>query len=333
MPAMRTRLVLLVLVALVASSGCISNMGELKEALGVTEPEPTFLPPVAKATANLTTALTGAPVRFSAEGSRDPQQLPLTYTWRFGADPGAAERSGLEIQHVFTAPGEWRVTLTVANDKGLTDEATLVVQVAQGNRAPVARIQLPDAGPFRMGEAVRFEATATDADDNIATYEWDFGDGGTSHERLTQHAFKQPGLHTVRLRVLDAGGLSAEASRLVAVDGSWTFTGGFQPPSQENSRAHAFPVAEGATQLLVELTFDGALGGDLYVVIEDTRGGEVARSEGGNDMVGANAGSTARTVTLAGDALRAYAPGEWRAVVVKAQGLQAEYTLSVHESF
>lgn len=330
---MRTSLVLLVLAASMSLSGCISNMAELKETLGVTEPEPTYLPPVARAQANATSVVTGVPVRFSADGTRDPQGLPVSFRWIFG---GNVTRQGEEVAFAFPGPGEWRVILNVTNGQGLSDEASLVVQVAQANRPPTARILVFDdtnqaVEVAEMGAPLRFVADVDDPDGNLATVEWDFGRGATSHDRNATHAFEAPGLHTVKLRALDAGGLSTEASRLVAVNGAWRFEGGFEPADGE-VRAHAFRVAEGAREVRATLTFPASLGGnDLTLVLRDAKGQEVARSTDGTAP--GEQGEAVREVVLAGEALRAGAFGEWTASVVKAKGVQVEYALVVRETF
>lgn len=333
---MRASLVLLMLIALAVSPGCIGNMGELKEAIGVTPPEPTYLPPEARAQANATAVVTGVPVRFTAEGTRDAQGLPLVYRWTFS--PAGTTRAGLEVTEAFMTPGEWRVTLNVTNEAGLSDESAVIVQVAQASRAPIAQVLVRDAAgaPADSGDMhapLRFEAQATDADDDIASYEWDFGDGATSHDAHARHAYDAPGLYTVKLRVADRAGNVAHASRLVAIHGAWAFDGAFgASASSSDARAHAFPLADGARELRATLTFPAGFGSnDATLVLQDKSGVEIARSEG--ETAPGSQGQQKREIVLAAEALAAYAPGDWTLLVVKTKGLQFDYALAVDERF
>lgn len=325
--------VLALLVVAASLTGCLSNMDELKEALGVQEPPPpppVWYPPEARAQVNATSVLTGVPVRFSAEGSKDPQGLPLLYQWTLGE----ARKDGAIVTHAFPTAGEWRVTLQVINEAGLSDATSVIVQVAQGNRAPTAVLELlgVSAGAIDMGDEVRFNAAgSSDPDGDDLTYDWDFGDGDTSHDASPRHAFDAPGLYTIKLRVSDAAGGAGTASKLLAVNGAWSFESGFAP-TQDEANAHTFLVADGARELRATLTFSAALGGnDAILVLKDASGGEVARTEGATKP-GAQ-GDETREIVLAGEALRALADGTWTAEVVKVKGLQLDYTLVLRETF
>jgi len=66
---------------------------------------------------------------------------------------------------------------------------------------------------------VRFDASASyDPDGKIASWEWDFGDGGTAEGEVVDHTFTTPGNYTVILTVTDDSGAQAVASRTVTVD-------------------------------------------------------------------------------------------------------------------
>lgn len=340
---LRAHLIVLVLLATASTAGCFENMESLKEALGfgdpppTPEPDPVYAPPVAKAQANATSVLAGASVRFTSEGSRDPQGLPLTFTWHFGDGRSA---TGASVTHAYAKGGEFTVRLVVENDKGLGDEDVLTLQVAEGNRRPVAAFRVLDAkGAIatvaEMGEPLAFDGNASsDPEGDPLLYDWDFGDGSTSHDAKPTHAYDRPGLFTVRLKVADRAQLTAEASRVLAVNATYTVRERFEPTSPAVATALEFPLAEGAENLTLTLTFPAAAGyNDLTLVLKDAKGEKVRE-----DAAGTPPGSQApqvRSISLIGDELDQLARGAYAVEVHKARNvpMQVEYTLVVRESF
>lgn len=59
-----------------------------------------------------------------------------------------------------------------------------------------------------IGTTSRFFDQSSDADSPIASWAWDFGDGGTSTQRNPLHTFAQPGNYTISLTVTDSTGLT-----------------------------------------------------------------------------------------------------------------------------
>ncbi|CAN5720161.1 hypothetical protein BH18ACI5_BH18ACI5_21880 [soil metagenome] len=69
-----------------------------------------------------------------------------------------------------------------------------------------------------QGDGVFFESTSTSPALNpIASYRWDFGDGGTATGRTAQHAFVSPATFFVRLTITDAIGRSAFTTKSITV--------------------------------------------------------------------------------------------------------------------
>ena len=64
-------------------------------------------------------------------------------------------------------------------------------------------------------QTVLFDASASKG--AIAQYQWDFGDGGRSTGRVTQHAYALAGTYVVRLTIVDDFGRSASTSQTVTV--------------------------------------------------------------------------------------------------------------------
>ncbi|MGH9361160.1 MAG: phytase [Thermoanaerobaculia bacterium] len=76
------------------------------------------------------------------------------------------------------------------------------------NLPPVVAITAsPASGPAPL--RVAFAATASDADGQVVSYRWDFGDRSTSLEQNPVHTYASPGSYDVRLEVADDGGATA----------------------------------------------------------------------------------------------------------------------------
>ena len=85
-------------------------------------------PPVADIGADLTTGQVPLAVTFDGTGSHDPDGTITNYHWDFGDGSTPESGSGLStVQHTFTSVGEFTVTLTVTDDQGSTDSATVLI--------------------------------------------------------------------------------------------------------------------------------------------------------------------------------------------------------------
>lgn len=286
---MRLRHRLALVVIIVALAGCAApagesivpaNMPELKEALGVTQKA---LPPLAKAQANATQVAVGWPVRFTGEGSSDPQALPLTFQWDFG-DGSAGQ--GLEAIHVYATPGEYAARLTLTNDGGAADQAIVPVRVLARDLAPLPTLRVMDAGGVdaatgEVGKPLTFDATGSkDPEGAPLSYRWDFGDGATSLEPRAAHAFATPGAHVVMLTLQDAPGQTASVTRAICIAGTAEKSGTLTLTGAQADKL-AFPVLAGLESLRGAVTFDGGLGAnDLVVVLVGPDSKEAARSTG-----------------------------------------------------
>ena len=61
----------------------------------------------------------------------------------------------------------------------------------------------------------------------VTTYNWSFGDGGTAAEPIVSHTYAAPGTYTASLTVTDATGASNTATSEVQVYGE-------EPPTPES---------------------------------------------------------------------------------------------------
>jgi PKD repeat protein len=97
-------------------------------------------------------------------------------------------------------------------------------------------------------ENVLFDASASEAPANnpIAQYRWDFGDGGSGSGRTTTHAFNSAGTFSVTLTLVDGFGRSRSSAQTIIVGAGATPTArfNFSPTVQSVNRDVFFNAAE-----------------------------------------------------------------------------------------
>lgn len=209
-------------------------------------------PPVAVAVATPETG--GAPlsVQFDSAGSSDPDGIITLFEWNFG--DGSTVSQGQNPTHVFQQPGNYDVTLTVADDDGLSDVETLTIMVdPPANVLPEPSFTAtPQAGAAPL--LSQFDASgSSDPDGQIADYQWDFGDGGSASGIATSHTFNSPGVYDVTLIVTDNESGVASTTLPVAAGA---------PPT---ARISASPDS-GTPSLAVEFDASGSSDSDGTVV-------------------------------------------------------------------
>ncbi len=169
-------------------------------------------PPVARFTR---TPASGAPplaVQFDAPTSSDEVGI-TSYAWSFG--DGATD-TGPTPQHTYTTAGTYTVTLTVTDTDGETAQASSTVVVVVGNQPPTV-----DAGPdvtlVESNRTLIVFPTASDPGGQIASYEWDYGDGSTSEGQVAVHSYATKGTFTATVTVTDDVGVTASDSLTVTI--------------------------------------------------------------------------------------------------------------------
>ncbi len=203
------------------------------------------LGPTAAFTATPTTGDSPLPVSFDASASTDPENDALTYSWAFGDGNSG---TGVSPSHTYVASGTFTVTLTVSDGQN-SDQATTVITVNQGNRAPTATIiasAITGVAPF----TVSFDGgLSSDPDDDPLTYSWTFGDGDVSTIANPSHTFILPGTYSVVLTVSD-GQLSDQSTINIEV------TSGNQGP------AAAFTATPNNGTVPLTVSFDASTSTD-----------------------------------------------------------------------
>ena len=160
-------------------------------------------------------------VQFDGSASFDPEGSLLDFTWNFG-DGTPLVRGVSSVSHTFTRARTYNATLTVTDESGLKDSATMAIVVTddQGslNTSPVANIlasAVQGAAPF----TVDFDASmSSDPEGGALSYAWDFGDGSEpAFGPLASHTFTVARSYSVVLQVRDSEGAIGATTITVSV--------------------------------------------------------------------------------------------------------------------
>jgi len=125
---------------------------------------------------------TGIPIDF--EGSATGGCTPYTYSWNFG-DGGTSNQQN--PTHSYSSTGVFTVTLTVTDNKGYNDvDTTTATILASG-------LDVDAGGPYygEVNVPIQFNGVASKGTPPYS-YQWNFGDGGTSNQQNPTHAYSEP---------------------------------------------------------------------------------------------------------------------------------------------
>lgn len=167
-----------------------------------TQPQPTPSPvpaPVPKFSASPTAGTGTTTVTFSNQSTG-----AVSYAWQFG-DGGTS--SVATPTHAY-APGRYNVTLTVTNSVSVSVSTTKTGFIVIKPPAPVASFTATPVNGTGSRVAVQFRNAST----NAVSYQWNFGDGGSSTAASPTHTYT-PGLYSVKLSVRSASGVAASQQR------------------------------------------------------------------------------------------------------------------------
>ncbi len=183
----------------------------------------TFQPPVADFAFMPASPSAGDAVQFDGTLSSDFDGEIVAYAWDFDGD-GEADASASVVEHAFTDPGTYAVSLTVTDDAGNIDTVTLSIQIGgdtdePGAGLPIAALQRSPIEPI-AGESVLFNGTSSiDPDGQIVSFAWDFDNDGEidSTAPIAEHTYAEAGAYTVSLTVTDSDGNPSTIAETFAV--------------------------------------------------------------------------------------------------------------------
>jgi PKD repeat protein len=148
----------------------------------------------------------GQTVTFTSSSTPSAGSSISSQAWDFNGD-SVIDATGPTAKTVYPTAGPRTVTLTVTDDQGF-DIATAAVAV---NAPPVAAIRFAPAQPY-AGDTVDLVSVSSGVDDALSAEAWDLdGDGqfDDATGKVARRTLATVGAHTVRLRVVDAGGAAS----------------------------------------------------------------------------------------------------------------------------
>ncbi|MCI4650793.1 PKD domain-containing protein [Phaeodactylibacter sp.] len=160
-------------------------------------------------------ACANSPTAFEDLSTFLPSSGIVDWSWNFG-DPGSgADNTSTQVNptHVFSATGDYLVTLTITTISGCTSSTTKTVSVVA---PPPVVFDSPETNCASSPTA--FEVPAG----GFALYEWDFGDPGsgaanTSQRREAYHRYELPGTYEVTLSATNIEGCIQSFSQNVLI--------------------------------------------------------------------------------------------------------------------
>jgi gliding motility-associated-like protein len=121
-----------------------------------------------------------------------------SFTWDFGdGSPRIVAGTG-SVFHNYIAPGTYNVSLVLTDTAYCNSPDSLTIQVRVAALVK-AQFTTPPAG------CVPYNAVFTNTSLAGQTFQWDFGDGGTSIDINPTHLYTVPGTYTITLIAIDPG--------------------------------------------------------------------------------------------------------------------------------
>lgn len=169
-------------------------------------------------------------VSFSVTAS-DPDGSIASYEWNWGnaTEPGTGSPTSPKT-HSWSSTGDYNVTLTVTDDgspASQTTSNTIQISVTNNLAPTITSAQAtPNTGYAPL--EVTLTAAATDPEDDVVTFSWDYNNDGTYDETgaSVTHTFATPANYSVGLKASD--GVNDTVTALTVdvddPDFSWTQT-------------------------------------------------------------------------------------------------------------
>ncbi len=180
-------------------------------------------------------------------------------TWGFDDWKVAESLNGIQVTGSMGQSGP--VKLTVTDNALLTNSTSVNITVVTGD-PPVAALSGPASGG--IGVDLNFSGEASTDDYEIASYNWDFGDGSTGSGPTVSHFWTTIGPKTVTLTVFDYAGQTSTATHTIQITGQslvrtvpWQIIGNFEVPHDVISgKPTKLKAVASAAALPVNYTWD-----------------------------------------------------------------------------
>jgi len=145
----------------------------------------------------------GDDITFDASASKDVDGSIVNWVWNWG---DGSQGSGETAHYAFKYPGLFKVTLTVIDNSGGSNNTFRVIIVSARNLAPIPVFQISAPDGFMTNRTIQVDSTGSyDPDGYITKWLWNFGDGMPGSGKAVGHKYTQPGTFTITLTIEDNG--------------------------------------------------------------------------------------------------------------------------------
>jgi gliding motility-associated-like protein len=148
-------------------------------------------------------------VKFKDESEAGSGSI-TNWLWSFG---DGASSTAANPEYTFTTPGDRFVTLKVTNQFGCARTKTGASPI--NVTGPHAAFTPNSISVCQVPSTIQFENESTG--NGVLTYNWSFGDGGTSTAFEPSHVYTQPGTYTTVLKARDPSGCESTHSVMIKV--------------------------------------------------------------------------------------------------------------------
>ena len=143
---------------------------------------------------------------------------PLSYQWqRNGATIAGAISTSYTTPAATMADNGSVFQCVVSNTAGSASSNAATLRVINGTPV-ITSAAFATPNPAAIGQSVRLTAAASDADGDMLTYSWTFGDGATATGATATHAYVADGNYTAMVLVSDPAGATASSSLTVTIN-------------------------------------------------------------------------------------------------------------------
>ena len=135
------------------------------------------------------------------------RRLPDSWSWDFGNGQLSTQQNPTIT---YSQPGTYTVRLIVKNASGIDDEIkTDYITVFASPSASFTADLTTACAPA----AVQFTDHSTSPPgSSVTSWQWDFGDGGTSTQQNPSHTYTNTGFYSVTLQITNSNGCKRAAS-------------------------------------------------------------------------------------------------------------------------
>lgn len=178
----------------------------------------------------------------------------ISYLWDFG---DGNTSSSANPSHIYTASGVYNVSLIITSSNGCTKTLTRTkyITITDGVHAVFTNNTPVSCSP---PETIQFKNQSTGT--GTLSYQWNFGDGGTSLNANPSHTYTATGSYTVQLIVVNSNGCRDTATHVSAINIGAVVAGFTMPAAICSGTAFMFNNTSSPAPVSAEWTFGDATG-------------------------------------------------------------------------